>query len=495
MYLLFQISIPPYAIYSTNKTNNHIVKFNHLSLFHYEIRFFSRRFFENGLQYWRRITHFNILLSNGLGIFMKRGLLLLVVALLFVVGCTNEAVEQQDKLETTEEIEKESTKVEDDEKENTEEDQEEISVKESSSKSDASLDPLTVHYIDAGQGDAALLQFTDDDDTYTILYDSGDWQGDEVVPYLQQENVDFIDIVMISHPHADHIGQLENVLQHFDVGEVWMSENTANSSVYERAAEAILESDADYEEPKAGDVFDIGELTIQIPHPDTLTGDLNEDSLSAHFSYGETAFLFTGDAYIKQEQEMIDRDMDIEAEFLQLGHHGSDTSTSQTFLDAVKPTYAIYSAGEGNTYGHPHQEVLDRLNSNDITTYGTDVHGTIVVETDGIESEINTEKDGKVAAGKKEADEQDSESTSTSSNSTTSHSNSVEKETTSDDCVDINHATKDELQEIIHIGEERAEDIIDLRPFDSVKDLERVDGIGPARLDDILDEDYACTGG
>src|SRR5699024_424652 len=208
------------------------------------------------------------------------------------------------------------------------------------SNNDVSLAPLTVHYIDAGQGDAALLQFTDEDETYTILYDSGDWQGNEVVPYLEKENVDFIDIVMISHPHADHIGQLEKVLNNFDVGEVWMTENTANSGVYEGAVEAILDSDADYEEPKAGDIFDIGELTIQILHPKTLTEDLNKDSLSAHFSYGDTAFLFTGDTYIEQEKQMIDQDMNIEADFLQLGHHGSDTSTSQSFLDEVKPTYA-----------------------------------------------------------------------------------------------------------------------------------------------------------
>lgn len=430
---------------------------------------------------------------------MKKLLLLFIVAIMFIVGCANEEVEQQEVSQTTEEANKEAIKDDDnkvdeeksDEKENTKKDNKENSSRKSDSKNDSSLDPLTVHYIDAGQGDAALLQFTDNDDTYTILYDSGDWQGDEVVPYLQQENIDFIDIVMISHPHADHIGQLENVLSNIEVGEVWMTENTANSNVYEGAAEAILASDVDYEEPEAGDVFDIGELTIQILHPKTLTGDLNEDSLSAHFSYGDTAFLFTGDAYVKQEQQMIDQDITIEADFLQLGHHGSDTSTSQTFLDAVKPTYAIYSAGKNNTYGHPHQEVLDRLDSSDIKTYGTDVHGNIIVTTDGVESEIHTDKDGNVAAGENESKKDES----TSSSPTSSNSTSEKKETSSSDCIDINNATKDELQEIIHIGDKRADDMIDLRPFDNVEDLERVNGLGPARIDDILDENSACTGG
>lgn len=408
------------------------------------------------------------------------------MAAIFIVGCANEEVNQLEKTETTEKSEKEPKN--DEQQGNKGKELEKTSQKENDSNNDVSLDPLTVHYIDAGQGDAALLQFTDENDTYTILYDSGDWQGNEVVPYLEKENVDFIDIVMISHPHADHIGQLEEVLTNFDVGEVWMTENTANSSVYEGAAEAILASDADYEEPKAGDIFDVGELTIQILHPQTLTGDLNQDSLSAHFSYGDTAFLFTGDAYVEQEKQMIDQDMNLEADFLQLGHHGSDTSTSQSFLDEVKPTYAIYSAGEGNTYGHPHQEVLDRLDASNINTYGTDVHGNIVVTTDGVDSEIHTDKDGEVAAGKKESSEQDTASTS-------SNSTPEEKATPANDCIDINTASKEELQEIVHIGEERADEVIHLRPFDHVEDLDQINGIGPARLDDIIEENIACTGG
>lgn len=417
---------------------------------------------------------------------MKRILFLLIMAAIFIVGCANEEVNQLEKTETTEKSEKEPKN--DEQQGNKGKEQEKTSQKENDANNDVSIDPLTVHYIDAGQGDAALLQFTDEDDTYTILYDSGDWQGNEVVPYLEKENVGFIDIVMISHPHADHIGQLEEVLTNFDVGEVWMTENTANSSVYEGAAEAILASDADYEEPKAGDIFDVGELTIQILHPQTLTGDLNQDSLSAHFSYGDTAFLFTGDAYVKQEKQMMDQDMNIEADFLQLGHHGSDTSTSQSFLDEVKPTYAIYSAGEGNTYGHPHQEVLDRLDASNINTYGTDVHGNIVVTTDGVDSEIHTDKDGEVAAGKKESSEQDTASTS-------SNSTPEEKATRANDCIDINTASKEELQEIVHIGEERADEVIHLRPFDHVEDLDQINGIGPARLDDIIEENIACTGG
>lgn len=408
---------------------------------------------------------------------MKRLIMLLLVAVIFMVSCATEDVAQQEDEQATE------NKVE--EKNNPDKKE-----KENESIESKSLAPLTVHYIDAEQGDAALIQFTNDEDTYTILYDAGDWQGDEVVPYLENEEVDFIDIVMISHPHADHIGQLEKVLNTFEVGEVWMTGNTANSNVYEQAAEAILDSDADYEEPEAGDIFDIGELAIQILHPSTLTGGLNEDSLSVHFAYGDTAFLFTGDAYVEQEEQMINRDMDIEADFLQLGHHGSKTSTSQAFIEEVNPQYAIYSAGSGNSYGHPHQEVLDRLDASDVKIYGTDVHGNIIVTTDGKEANIETSKEGKVAAGKETT--VDEEAASKSKKETNSK---PDKEAANDHCVDINEASKSDLEQIIHIGDKRADDLIESRPFDNIEDLQRVDGLGPARIDDIIDENIACIGG
>lgn len=414
-----------------------------------------------------------------LGIHMKKYFTLLMLALLFTVGCADENVIQHEKPES---IETEETS----DKENETEEEEPTKEEKPEKKKQTKLDTLNVHYIDAGQGDAALLEFTDRDDSYAILYDAGDWQGNEVVPYLQNEGIDYLDIIIISHPHADHIGQLEDVLANIEVGEVWMTGNTANSTVYERATEAILASDADYDEPEAGDVFDVGAMTLSILHPKSLTGGLNEDSLSVHFAYGDVAFLFTGDAYTEQEEQMIASGKNVEADFLQLGHHGSKTSTGQAFIDAVNPEYAIYSAGKGNSYGHPHQEVLDRLDAKNITTYGTDVHGNIIVTTDGIESTIKTNQDGKVLAGtggKK------------NTSSTKKSPKPKEEKASTGNCVDINTASASELQQIIHIGEARAADVIDLRPFDKVEDLDQVNGIGPARLDDILAENKACVGG
>lgn len=351
-------------------------------------------------------------------------------------------------------------------------------------KNPTSLDPLTVHYLDVGQGDATLFQYMDGEDSYTILYDVGDWQGNEVVPYLEKEKIDYIDLIIISHPHADHIGQLEQIMSNFDIGEVWMSGNTANTELFQSAMTAVLESDADYDEPRAGDVFDIGPLELFVLHPDTLSGDLNEDSLSLRFTYGDVSFLFTGDAYEEQEQLMMQQTDHIQADFLQLGHHGSNTSSHPSFVKSVNPTYAIYSAGAGNSYGHPHEEVIQLFKQKGTTLYGTDVHGTIIVQTDGVTYDVKIEKEGKVEQGQKATDS----NLSTNSDSKKSHANHS-------DCININEASKEELMQITQIGEARAEQIISLRPFQSVDDLAKINGIGDARLKEIKEQGKACLGG
>lgn len=228
---------------------------------------------------------------------------------------------------------------------------------ESVSNNSEELPDLTVHYINADQGDATLFQYDD----YTILYDAGDWKNNHVVNYLHDSDVQKIDLIIISHPHADHLGQLDKIMDSFSVGEVWMTENVANTKVFQRAINAILQSEADFYEPEAGEAFDIGSMELHILHPHVLTGGLNEDSLSVHFTYGNIAFLFTGDAYKNEELMMIKSGYPLEADFLQLGHHGSNTSSHPDFIQAVNPTYAIYSAGHNNQYGHPHKEVTSYL--------------------------------------------------------------------------------------------------------------------------------------
>lgn len=328
---------------------------------------------------------------------------------------------------------------------------------------------LAVHYIDVGQADATLFEFASEDEEYTILYDTGDWTSTDVVDYLADKEIQELDLVIASHPDADHIGQLDKVLEQFEVGEVWMSGNTTSSDVFIRSLEAIQKYEVGYYEPRAGEQFDIGPLSMEILHPSVLTGDTNADSISMFVSYGEIDFLFTGDAGKKQEMEIVNSGMNIDAEILSLGHHGSDTSSAPAFIDEVSPEVAIYSAGESNSYGHPHASVVSLIQEKGIELYGTDQNGTIIVRTDGESYRIETITDGNKT--QKGTD------------------NSVAGK------INLNTASYEELLEIAHIGPERAEEIISLRPLEKIEDLQKVNGIGPSRLKDIVTEGKAYVGG
>ncbi|MCL7749370.1 MBL fold metallo-hydrolase [Halalkalibacter alkaliphilus] len=338
---------------------------------------------------------------------------------------------------------------------------------------------LLVHYINVGQADATLLEFSDETESYYILIDAGNWNSGDVVSYLQKEEISHIDILIGTHPHADHIGQMDQILDLFDVTEVWMSGDETTSQTFERVLNAVIESGVDYHEPRAGEVYDIGPLAIEVINPDQLTGDIHEGSISLRATYGEVSFLFTGDAEEQTEQAMIDRGHQLDSTVLQLGHHGSSTSTTPAFLEAVNPEVAIISAGIDNQYGHPHDEVVSRVENAKIDLYTTFVHGTIIVSTDGKNYNVTTDET-----------EQSVDSFSESTESLKDTEIASES-----NCIDINSASASELEDIIHIGTERASQLIDLRPFEDISDLARINGIGPARITEIKTENLACMGG
>ncbi|WP_239984545.1 MBL fold metallo-hydrolase [Lentibacillus sediminis] len=353
------------------------------------------------------------------------------------------------------------------------------------------LHELQVHFIDAGQADATLFQYGDGEEVYTILYDTGDWRGNDVVNYLAAQNISEIDLIIVSHPDADHIGQLAEIVAAYPVGEVWMSGNESSSDTFQEAIAAVLNSDSDYHEPRTGEEYEIGPMELKVLYPSSITGRSNEESVAVHFTYGDVRFLFTGDAEQAGEMEMLNSGVGVEADILQLGHHGSDTSSAPAFIEAVDPAIAIYSAGADNSYGHPSPEVVSRIQNSGIELYGTDVHGTIVVTTDGENYSIATKEDGTISPENTADAESEPENEEASSNA----NDTAEENSAADSCININEASPEELQEIIHIGPERAQDVISLRPFGSVDDLTRVDGIGPARIADITAEGLACTGG
>ena len=239
--------------------------------------------------------------------------------------------------------------------------------------------PLTVHFIDAGQGDATLVAGTD----FTILIDAGRHDDDRVIRYLESTDIQHIDLLIGTHPHADHIGQFPQVLAAYDVHEVWMSGDMHTTRTFERALDAILESDARYHEPRAGESHTVGSAIVDVLHPENLNGEFNNGSIVVKITFSDITLLLMGDAELLAEEEILGRGHAIQADILKIGHHGSRTSSSDQFLAEVDPDFAIYSAGNDNSYGHPHTEVMERLSEKGIKVYGTDTYGTIRITSDG----------------------------------------------------------------------------------------------------------------
>lgn len=250
---------------------------------------------------------------------------------------------------------------------------------------------LEVHFIDVGQGDATLLIAPD----ATVLVDAGRHTATDVVDYLEGQQVTTVDVVAITHPHADHIGQFPAVLERFEVAEVWWPPTTHTTETFANAVTALEQSDAAFEEPAASDTADVGSLRFDFVNPPAggTDGDLHDNGLAFRVTYGDIAFLFTGDAEHETEQRMVATHPDLRAAVYQVGHHGSSSSSGQALLDAVSPQVAIYSAGRDNTYGHPHTEVIERLDDAGAQVYGTDVHGTVIVTTGGADVHVDTTAD------------------------------------------------------------------------------------------------------
>ena len=256
--------------------------------------------------------------------------------------------------------------------------------------------PVEAHFVDVGQGEFTLF----DGPEANVVVDTADWQDENVMPYLRERGIEEVDLVVATHPDADHIGQFDDVMENVDVTEVWMSGTPHTTQTYEDAVDAVIESDAGYYEPRAGENFTVGGMRIEALHPGEgeLTGDGQKDSVSMRVTYGETSFMMTGDAEKGAEREMVenaeDGEIELDSDVYQMGHHGSKTSSSRVFLEAVDPEVAVYSAGEDNSFGHPNDEVLARHAEMGIEVYGTDEHGTVVVEAepDG-EYTVETEKD------------------------------------------------------------------------------------------------------
>lgn len=250
---------------------------------------------------------------------------------------------------------------------------------------------LIVEFIDIGQGDAILLQASGE----VMLIDAGDNATEKnLVQQLKDKGISKIDYLIGTHPHADHIGGLDKVIDQFEIGKIYMPKKSHTTKTYESVLTSIKNKGYKITAGKAGVTFTFGEnIKVEMLSPTKEEyQDLNDYSIVMKVTNNEDSFIFTGDAEKEVEHELVASGVDLEADVLKLGHHGSSTSSSVEFVEAVNPEYAIILSGVDNKYGHPHKETIDTLKSKGITYYNSQTSGDIIMISSGSGIKVQTEK-------------------------------------------------------------------------------------------------------
>lgn len=243
-----------------------------------------------------------------------------------------------------------------------------------------SEETISVHFIDVGQGDSTLIET---EDGKFVLIDAGtnDCEFD-FLSYLDKQNVEYIEYMFLTHQHEDHIGSADAVLDSYYVRNVVktdIDDDCINCDNLEKSlSDSIKHIDTKVYYPKNGDVYSVDDIDFTVLSDGTAYDDLNDTSICIRMEYGESTFVFTGDAGKMVENDILKSGVDVSADVYKCGHHGSSTSNSNRFLDEINPDIAIISCAEGNSYGHPHIEVMDSLNKRNVEVYRTDVSGDIV---------------------------------------------------------------------------------------------------------------------
>lgn len=241
---------------------------------------------------------------------------------------------------------------------------------------------IKVNYIDVGQGDSELIQVNGKN----LLIDAGPNESiDKLMSYLSKQDIKKIDYVIATHPDEDHIGGMSSVIKKYDIGEFYAPKKLTNTRTFENMVTALKSKNLKINVGKAGIDLDLGKnVTCQMLAPNNdKYKDTNNYSIVIKITYGESKFLFTGDAEKISETEMLSKNLDLSADVLKVGHHGSTSSSSNEFLDKVNPKIAVISCGKNNKYGHPHSETLTKLKNRKVQIYRTDVDGSIVLLSDG----------------------------------------------------------------------------------------------------------------
>lgn len=254
--------------------------------------------------------------------------------------------------------------------------------------------PLVVKVLDIGQGDAILIRTAGQN----VLVDTGDiGTRDKLVAYIKKEGITTIDKVIITHPHADHLGGMPGIIENFKVSQIYDSGQTATTALYRKYLSLVQSKKIPFTVLTAGTEIVISsdvKLKIFAPEkPFIGDSDLNNNSIVAKLIYNEFSMLLTGDAEKESEERMLKNyKAELKSSILKAGHHGSNTSSSLPFLKTVAPEAAIISLGANNDYHHPHPSILKRYGEAKIKVYRTDTDGTVTVSSDGKTYTITKEK-------------------------------------------------------------------------------------------------------
>lgn len=242
---------------------------------------------------------------------------------------------------------------------------------------------LQVEYIDVGQADAILIN---NGNEYMLIDAGKNEDGDMLVKYFQEKRINEFKYVVGTHAHEDHIGGMDNIINNFKIDTFYMPDCITTTRTFEDVLDALENNNISFETPNIDQEFTLGDAKFKVLYTGTDNSNLNDTSIVLKMNYFNNSFLFTGDASSAVEKKILNKDL--KADVLKVGHHGSRYSSSQAFLNKVKPTYSIISVGVGNMYHHPQEQALNRLKNTKI--YRTDKDGTIIVTSDGNNININT---------------------------------------------------------------------------------------------------------
>lgn len=261
---------------------------------------------------------------------------------------------------------------------------------------------MQVHFIDVGQADCILIESEDK----FMLVDGGNREDSNLImSYLKDAGVKRLEYVIGTHPHEDHIGSLDVVIRNFEIGRVILPPVTHTSQTFEDVLDAIEKKELKITKPVVGKSYGIGDGEFMILSPNEDYGDhLNNWSVGIKLTNGNNSFILCGDVEKEAEADILENEIDLDADVLKASHHGAETSNNAEFLKAVRPDYVVISSGAGNSYGHPHKEVIDCLKEQKIRFFRTDSQGTIIASSDGTTITWNTEPSDNYKGGTDETD-------------------------------------------------------------------------------------------